>query len=87
MNIQLTITECENYIKIIVQDNGKGIEPTKIADLLDETKIGQQGGIGLKNVNRRLRLHYGIPLDIQTIPQKGTRILIQIPLSPNSEKK
>ena len=87
INIQLTITECENYIKIIVQDNGKGIEPTKIADLLDETKIGQQGGIGLKNVNRRLRLHYGIPLDIQTIPQKGTRILIQIPLSPNSEKK
>ncbi|MFR5583178.1 MAG: sensor histidine kinase [[Clostridium] scindens] len=61
----------KEYIHIEIQDNGVGIEPVKIANLLNEEQDGYQGGIGLRNVSRRLKLHYGIPLDIQTSPGSG----------------
>ncbi|MFR9063025.1 MAG: sensor histidine kinase, partial [[Clostridium] scindens] len=63
IQIQVTITEKKEYIHIEIQDNGVGIEPVKIANLLNEEQDGYQGGIGLRNVSRRLKLHYGIPLD------------------------
>ena len=53
IQIQVTITENE-YIHIEIQDNGVGIEPVKIANLLNEEQDGYQGGIGLRNVSRRL---------------------------------
>ena len=81
IQIQVTITEKNEYIHIEIQDNGVGIEPVKIANLLNEEQDGYQGGIGLRNVSRRLKLHYGIPLDIQTSPGAGTTILIRIPLN------
>lgn len=81
IQIQVTITEKKEYIHIEIQDNGVGIEPVKIANLLNEEQDGYQGGIGLRNVSRRLKLHYGIPLDIQTSPGAGTTILIRIPLN------
>lgn len=77
--IKLDIYECEEHICISIQDNGNGISSSKIAHLLNDEPILPKGGIGLHNVNRRLKLHYSIPLDIQTCPETGTRILIQIP--------
>lgn len=82
IHIQLKIREQEDFICIIITDNGTGIDASRISELLDERPTGSKGGIGLRNVNRRLMLHYGIPLDIKTSPETGTQILIRIPVHP-----
>lgn len=87
INIQLFIAEYDQFIHIILQDNGNGIEPSKVADLLSGEQNDKKSGIGLRNVNRRLKLHYGIPLEIQASPGTGTKILIKIPLYQGTEMK
>lgn len=79
IEIKLTFTEDTEFIYITLQDNGGGIESSTISELMDDTLNQHTGGIGLSNVNRRLKLHYGIPLEIHSSPEKGTRILIRIP--------
>lgn len=79
IKIQLFIAKYDEFIHIIIQDNGNGIEPSKISDLLDGEQNDKNSGIGLRNVNQRLKLHYGIPLEIQTSPGGGTKTIIRIP--------
>lgn len=79
IRIELCITESDQFIHITLQDNGHGIEPDKVADLLYGEPNDKNSGIGLRNVNKRLKLHYAMPLEIQTSPETGTRILIKIP--------
>lgn len=79
IEIRLSIAENLQFIYITIRDNGKGIEPSTISELMDDCPSRRTGGIGLNNVNRRLKLHYGIPLEVHTTPKDGTRILIKIP--------
>lgn len=87
IEIHLSITEDTQFIHITIQDNGKGIEPSTISELMDDCPARRTGGIGLSNVNRRLKLHYGIPLKVHTTPNEGTHILIKIPKAYMSGKK
>ena len=80
IQLKLTVMKCGDSIHIIVKDNGNGMEASKISSLLNADQNDKTSGIGLKNVNRRLNLHYGIPLEIRTSPGNGTEILIRIPL-------
>ncbi|MNH42684.1 hypothetical protein D3C79_1044330 [compost metagenome] len=40
------------------------------------------GGIGLKNVNERIKLHYGnsYGLKVSSVSGKGTKVILQLPL-------
>lgn len=87
IEIRLSVTEDTQFIYITIRDNGKGIEPSTISELMDDCPSRRTGGIGLNNVNRRLKLHYGIPLKVHTTPKDGTRILIKIPRTHISGKK
>lgn len=59
---------------IEVEDNGLGISEER----LNRTMLG---GIGLRNVNERLRVIYGANYSVQlnSLPGKGTRARIEIP--------
>ena len=59
---------------IEVEDNGLGVSEER----LDRAMLG---GIGLRNVNERLRVIYGAnyAVDLQSEPGKGTRARIEIP--------
>jgi sensor histidine kinase YesM len=75
--VKLFLGEKEGFIYAVVEDNGIGISQEKIIDLLKNDKI--QGGVGLKNIQRRLLNFYGTGLDIQSKENEGTKIILKIP--------
>ncbi|WP_338707381.1 hybrid sensor histidine kinase/response regulator [Paenibacillus amylolyticus] len=74
----LSITRHEGYTRIEVKDNGKGMEPEKVAELLRAT-LGGKGGIGIANTNRRLLQRYGQGLSIVSELGEGTMVSFDIP--------
>jgi len=73
-----------NDIRIIVQDNGCGMDAAQLERLNQKMNngLGRNGGsIGLRNVDLRLRIKYGdqAGLRINSAPGEGTRIEFQIP--------
>ncbi len=66
-----------NQLHLQVKDTGAGASPAQL-------QHGQQQGIGLENVERRLRAHYHAhaQMQIHTAPQQGMTIELVIPLKP-----
>lgn len=83
--IHITAESHEHTLYITVEDNGIGIPPEKVKDLLTQTKPvkgSTMSGIGLPNVDRRLKLVYGekYGLEIESEVDKYTRITVKLPL-------
>lgn len=83
-----SLSDNEN-LHIIVEDNGCGMTPEELEVLnqsLSHSEITDKG-IGLVNVNQRIRLFYGEAYGIQitSTPEKGTQIKITLPLREHSE--
>ncbi|MEG0773968.1 LytS/YhcK type 5TM receptor domain-containing protein [Clostridium sp.] len=76
-SIDIVINEKDNYIEFEVKDDGVGMEKDKINNIL----LYETSGIGIKNVNERLRLLYGEEslLRIESILGKGTKVCFKIP--------
>ena len=81
-------------VVIEVADNGTGMRPEVVAQLLDEDRAappGKGSGIGVRNVHRRIRLTFGEPygLTIRSEPDAGTTVRIRLPAltEPPGEKK
>lgn len=68
--LSIQLVKDEDGISVSVEDNGKGF---------DMTKHTLHEGIGLKNIRSRVTLLKGT-LDVDSIPGKGTLLLIYIPL-------
>jgi sensor histidine kinase YesM len=60
-----------------IEDNGIGMESSKVERLLDH--VPDANGVGLWNINQRLKLIYGIELVIWSEKGKGTKISFQLP--------
>ena len=65
-------------VQVRIADDGEGIEPGQIAGLL----AGTGGGIGLSNVDARLRATFGeaYALRIESVPGSGTTAIMTVPL-------
>jgi two-component system sensor histidine kinase YesM len=79
-------SEGEDMI-IEIADNGKGIpqgiiDELELDDPAEEVYTATRRGVGLRNVNNRLKLYFGpaYKLQIQTGPQGGTRIVLRHPM-------
>ncbi|GGD01168.1 sensor protein LytS [Thalassobacillus devorans] len=86
--IMITISKSGKGTQIIIQDNGKGIDPALIGDLGGQKIDSDKGtGIGLYNVNRRLIQMYGHSsrLNISSEPGSGTRISFWLPEAGKEE--
>lgn len=85
LNISIDIFSDESDLIITVADDGKGIPyPTldKIKHSLENyTDTDENSNIGLLNINKRLKLHYGkdYGLTIDSTPEIGTKIEVRIP--------
>ncbi len=72
-------------IILSVVDNGQGFEQEKLKTILqeDSQKASRQrfNSIGLSNVHKRIKLHFGeeYGLNIQSVPGRGTTVVISIP--------
>lgn len=81
-------------LTITVSDNGLGMTPDVVERLLttgpesnraDSTRRGS--GIGLKNVQERIRLYFGAEygVTIESEPDEGTRVTLRLPAVPYGE--
>ena len=81
--IKITGRTNGDTVSIIIQDNGLGISEDKLKELLKECKPkdGKFSGIGISNVEGRLKLHFGeeYGINIQSTPGKGTITEIRFP--------
>ena len=65
---------------MIVSDNGKGMPANLIRHLLSEDEP-EDGHIGIRSVNKRIRMLYGAPYGLSlNSSQNGTEAIIEIPL-------
>jgi two-component system LytT family sensor kinase len=73
-SITLRATRTEGRLHLVVEDDGVGIPETEMATLLDR-------GIGVSNVNERLKVLFGgdHSMRIHSKPGRGTRIEIDVP--------
>lgn len=65
-------------IEITIQDNGIGISPEKMKKIREQ-EYKLYSGIGLRNVNERLKGHFGTGLHIESSDEIGTAITFSIP--------
>ncbi|WP_042143659.1 sensor histidine kinase [Paucisalibacillus sp. EB02] len=82
--IDITISKVQEYIQIIVQDDGIGMDEKTFAQVNREIKEGlefEDLGIGIENVRKRLYLSYGDQFQwtLTSEEKVGTRVEILIP--------
>jgi len=84
--VRIRVLEQEDAISIEVEDNGKGIDEMRLRQLEGHLSGEDQEftSIGINNVDKRIRLHYGEEYKIRIVSDfgKGTRVIITIPKNP-----
>ncbi|MEC2344955.1 histidine kinase [Paenibacillus barengoltzii] len=87
VHIRLHASEDEREIRIVLQDNGNGISAEKLAVIQSRlsghhvaTEAQSEGGVGLMNVNERIKSFFGgdSRIEISSEPGKGTSLWIFI---------
>lgn len=76
--ILIQITEYENRSEATITDNGVGMDEETVKGLL-RTHSGSRQGVGLRNIDRRLKQMYGNGLQIQSYPEQGTTVSFVMP--------
>ncbi|WP_180951159.1 sensor histidine kinase [Marasmitruncus massiliensis] len=81
--IRIEGRESNGIIYIEVSDNGKGMDQETLERIMHHIDHEDEGftNIGVRNVHKRIQLHYGdeYGLEIESAPGKGTKIIIRIP--------
>ena len=74
---------------IDVSDNGAGISPKRLSDLQKQIADPEdmKGSVGLQNIYRRLKLHYGVmvSLTLANAQDRGTIVSIRIPVKGDEQ--
>lgn len=78
--ITIRVKEDGEDIVMSVEDNGVGMSGELCSEIL-KREPGDKGGIGIKNVNDRIRIYFGekYGLTIFSVPDEGTRVDIRMP--------
>lgn len=79
-------------IAIVIKDNGKGIPPNKLEEIKRTLRDGRKKrgeGIGITNVNERIKFIYGksYGIDIFSNYTKSTHVVIHIPMCKTPQNK
>ncbi|MCE7055027.1 type IV pili methyl-accepting chemotaxis transducer N-terminal domain-containing protein [Algoriphagus sp. AGSA1] len=74
-HIIVTVAHSQNILSIIVDDNGKGFEMSKL-----KSKPDEEGGMGLTFMKERVKYING-RLFINSSPNEGTKVTLNIPLT------
>lgn len=88
--IEIKAEAVDDGIKIIISDNGVGMKSETAAAILNpdqENTVSSGNGIGLRNIDERIKLSYGekYGLSIWSEPDEGTTVTILIPHLPSIE--
>lgn len=88
--IEIRVSADDSGLWFLIRDNGLGMTAAQVDRLLSDhphVTSGRGSGIGVKNVNERIRLYFGeaYGLEIESEPDEGTVIRIRIPAVPYQE--
>jgi two-component system sensor histidine kinase YesM len=77
----------DGYLKIIVEDNGCGMEEDRIQEILDHNQNESAGHIGIHNIRERLHMYFSSDFDMEIISQPGifTRFELSLPMVLENE--
>ena len=84
-NLTVHVSRDIGKIIITVEDNGVGMDYYELGKLryaINSDEAGENGHIGVSNVNNRLKLQYGEQFGVKVDSKKniGTKITITMPL-------
>jgi len=86
LNIEISGKIFEDYLILTVHDDGVGIEPQKLLNILDDSQKNDHRNrfsrIGLQNVHKRIQLMFGekYGLKIRSISGEGTDVEVRMPI-------
>ncbi len=78
--LAISVKSHEDYVEIIIKDNGCGIPESKLHKIFDPFFTTFQGGtgLGLSVVNQIIEKHRGA-IDVRSKPGKGTTVILSLP--------
>lgn len=83
--VTVRVKIADGMLRVAVCDNGKGIEPEKLREIILSVRNENSSGtsIGIRNVYRRLELNYNnqAGFDIVSRPGQGTTVSFGIPVN------
>jgi two-component system sensor histidine kinase YesM len=85
--VRITGSRVGDKIVLSVIDNGIGMAPETLEALLQKPVSSEQGsGMGVNNVNQRIKLYYGeeYGLQYESEPDQGTTVHIWLPMREQS---
>jgi PAS domain S-box-containing protein len=77
--VSITITENDDVISLVLEDNGAGFDPAQVTD-----RRGTARGMGLATLNERARM-LGGTLKIRSQPGVGTRLTCVLPVDQKAK--
>ncbi|WP_217593576.1 ATP-binding protein [Cohnella sp. GbtcB17] len=77
--VKLTAALSDGQWQLVVADDGVGISPERLRTLLDRADEKERHGVGLLNINKRLKYEYGIALELASEQGRGTTVTVRIP--------
>lgn len=79
--IEIRIFEDGDDVVFTVEDNGVGMTEEQCESILHKEVKGQTGGIGIKNVNDRVKIYFGeqYGMKIESELDEGTKVSIRMP--------
>jgi len=81
IQIELSVISIEDTIQFQIKDNGLGMNEETINGIFNQ---GEQGiGYGIRNVNQRIQLHYGLEYGVSIMSQIGQGTVVRI-IIPNT---
>lgn len=86
-HIEIEVAADGDDVLFKVSDDGVGMPPEQVAELL-QNEPSDRTGIGIKNVNDRLRIYFGpqYGLSIESVPDEGTTVTIRMPRVPEDRE-
>src|SRR5690606_31855090 len=78
--VHMTARAERDCYRFTIEDDGVGSPPHKLEHILD-SELNGTSGVGLQNINRRLKFEYGVQLRISSVIDHGTKVMIEIPRS------
>ncbi|GKU80493.1 ATP-binding protein [Paenibacillus sp. L3-i20] len=80
--VTLTAEKLDGMWQFVVADDGVGITPERLKTLLERGDSDGSQGVGLQNINKRLKYEYGNSLELESELGYGTKVTIRIPDAP-----
>ncbi|ASA19948.1 sensor histidine kinase [Paenibacillus donghaensis] len=95
MHLSIRCEVTDRLLRFHIRDDGCGMDSATLSllnqHLQNETppKRSINGGIGMKNVQQRIRLHYGAAygIEVYSEPGEGTDVILSLPLREPEEIK